>query len=158
MKKGTWKTYALWIGLCLAVGALSGWLSRAGMEAYKTNIVKPMLSPPPIVFPIVWSILYILMGISAAKVSLSPSSRQQSVGLNLFITQLAVNFLWSPIFFRFQAFGFAFFWILLLWILVGAMILVFGSVNAAAGKLQVPYLLWLSFAAYLNFGVWFYNH
>jgi len=80
------------------------------------------------------------------------------VGLNLFITQLAVNFLWSPIFFRFQAFGFAFFWILLLWVLVCAMILVFGSVVPAAGKLQVPYLLWLSFAAYLNFGVWFYNH
>lgn len=157
MKKGTWKTYALWIGLCLVVGALSGWLSRTGMEQYKTDIIKPMLSPPPIVFPIVWSILYILMGISAAKVSLTPPSRQRSVGLNLFIVQLAVNFLWSPIFFQLQAFGFAFFWILLLWVLVCAMILIFGSLDVTAGKLQIPYLLWLSFAAYLNFGVWFYN-
>ena len=129
-----------------------------GNGSVQNQYCKANALPAPIVFPIVWSILYILMGISAAKVTLASSSRQRSVGLNLFITQLAVNFLWSPIFFRFQAFGFAFFWILLLWILVCAMILVFGSVVPAAGKLQVPYLLWLSFAAYLNFGVWFYNH
>ncbi len=147
----------LWILLSEAVGGLSGWLTREGTKRYTATAVKPPLSPPELVFPIVWGILFALMGISAARVSMTPPSRERSRGLNLFILQLAVNFCWSLIFFNIQAFGFAFFWLLLLWGLVLWMILTFRKVDPLAAWLQVPYLLWLTFAAYLNLGVWYLN-
>ena len=155
--KGNWKPYLFWILLTEAVGGLSGWLTREGTKLYAQTIAKPPLSPPGWVFPVVWTILFALMGIGAARIYLSPPSRTRSLGLNLFIAQLAVNFFWSPIFFNAQAFGFAFFWLLLLWGLVLAMILVFRKADPLAAKLQIPYLLWLTFAAYLNLGVWYLN-
>ena len=157
MKKGDWKVYALWIILADAVGALSGWLSRTGMEIFGETAVQPPLSPPAILFPIVWTILYALMGISAARIWLSEESPERSRGLNLFIAQLIVNFFWSLIFFNLQAFGFALLWLILLWILVAWMILTFAKTDKLAAWLQVPYLLWLTFAAYLNAGVWILN-
>ena len=146
-----------WILLAEAVGALSGWLTREGTQIYAQTIVKPPLSPPGWVFPVVWAILYALMGIGAAKVYQAPASKTRSMGLNLFITQLVVNFFWSPIFFNLQDFGFSLLWLLLLWGLVLWMILVFRKVDPLAATLQIPYLLWLTFAAYLNFGVWYLN-
>ncbi len=157
MKSSNWKTYAFWIVLAEAAGALSGWLSREGSRAFSETVTQPPLSPPAILFPIVWGILYLLMGIGAARVSLSPPSRERSRGLNLFIAQLVVNFFWSLIFFNAQAYGFAFFWLLLLWGLVLWMILTFRKSDKIAAWLQIPYLLWLTFAAYLNFGVWMLN-
>ena len=97
------------------------------------------------------------MGIGAARVFRSPFSAARSLGLNLFIAQLVVNFFWSPIFFNLQAFGPAFFWLLLLLALVLAMTLAFRKTDTLAAKLQIPYLLWLTFAAYLNLGVWYLN-
>ena len=88
---------------------------------------------------------------------LSSPSPERHLGLNLYITQLIVNFFWSLIFFNARAYGFAFLWLLLLWMLVLWMILVWNRVNPSAAKLQIPYLLWLTFAAYLNFGVWQLN-
>lgn len=155
--KRNWKTYLFWILLAEAVGALSGWLTRAAAENYQATILKPPLSPPGWVFPVVWTILFALMGIGAARVSLSGPSPKRSLGLNLFIVQLVVNFFWSPIFFNLQAFGFAFFWLLLLWILVLSMTLTFRETDLLAAKLQIPYILWLTFAAYLNLGVWYLN-
>ena len=146
-----------WILLAEAVGALSGWLTREGTQIYAQTIVKPPLSPPGWVFPVVWAILYALMGIGAAKVYQAPASKTRSMGLNLFITQLVVNFFWSPIFFNLQDFGFSLLWLLLPWGLVLWMILAFRKVDPLAAKLQIPYLLWLTFAAYLNFGVWYLN-
>ena len=146
-----------WILLAEAVGALSGWLTREGTQIYAQTIVKPPLSPLGWVFPVVWAILYALMGIGAAKVYQAPASKTRSLGLNLFITQLVVNFFWSPIFFNLQDFGFSLLWLLLLWGLVLWMILAFRKVEPLAAKLQIPYLLWLTFAAYLNFGVWYLN-
>lgn len=157
MKKGTWKTYAFWILFTEAAGALSGWLTRDGTKLFKESIIQPPLSPPSIVFPIVWGILYALMGISAARITMSPQSGERGKGLNLYITQLIVNFFWSLIFFNAQAFGFAFLWLLLLWALVLCMILTFQKVDSIAAKLQIPYLLWLTFAAYLSLGVWYLN-
>ena len=139
------------------VGALSGWLSREGSRIFSEAVSQPPLSPPAWVFPVVWTILYTLMGISAARISLAPQSRERSTGLNLFVAQLIVNFFWSLIFFNAQAYGLAFFWLLLLWGLVLAMILTFHQVDPLAAKLQIPYLLWLTFAAYLSFGVWLLN-
>lgn len=157
MKKHAWKIYAFWVILSEAVGGLSGWLTREGMKLFNAAIIQPPLSPPSVVFPIVWGILYALMGIGAARVSMAPESRVRSKGLNLFIAQLVVNFFWSLIFFNAQAFAFAFVWLLLLWVLVLWMILTFYKTDPLAAKLQIPYLLWLTFAAYLNFGVWYLN-
>jgi len=155
--KRNWKPYLFWILLAEAVGGLSGWLTREGTEIYAQTIEKPPLSPPGWVFPVVWTILFALMGTGAARIYLTPPSKARSLGLNLFIAQLVVNFFWSPIFFNAQAFGFAFFWLLLLWGLVFAMILAFRKADPLAAKLQIPYLIWLTFAAYLNFGVWYLN-
>lgn len=157
MLKKNWKTYAFWILLAEGIGALSGWLTRQGTRIFNETIRQPPLSPPQIVFPIVWAILYALMGISAARVYLTPESPERSRGLNLFITQLVVNFFWSLIFFNLQAFGFAFVWLLLLWGLVAWMILTFYKTDKIAALLQLPYLIWLTFAAYLNAGVWLLN-
>ena len=155
--KRNWKPYLWWILLAEAVGGLSGWLTRNGTKIYQQSIAQPPLSPPGWVFPVVWTILFALMGISAARIYLAPPSKERSQGLNLFISQLVVNFFWSPIFFNLQAFGFSFFWLLMLWGLVLWMIFAFRKVDPTAAKLQIPYILWLTFAAYLNLGVWFLN-
>ena len=157
MIKKNWKTYGIWILIAEAVGALSGFLSRGGMEQYSAVIHQPPLSPPMLLFPIVWGILYALMGFGAARISLAPPSAERSTALNLYIIQLVVNFFWSLIFFNAQAFGFALLWLLLLWVLVLAMILAFRKVDPLAAYLQILYLLWLTFAAYLNAAVWYLN-
>ena len=118
---------------------------------------KPPLSPPGIVFPIVWGILYALMGIGAARIYLAPESRERTRSLLLYFVQLMFNFFWSIIFFNFQRFGFALIWLLVLWVLILRMILAFRRVDKTAALLQIPYLLWVTFAAYLNFGVWRLN-
>ena len=120
-------------------------------------VIVPPLSPPAIVFPIVWGILFALMGIGAARIYLAPTSGARSRSLLLFLIQLIFNFFWSIIFFNFQAYGFAFIWLLILWFLILLMILSFRKVDKLAAWLQLPYLLWVTFAAYLNFGVWLLN-
>ena len=157
MKIKPWKIYIFWILLAEAVGALSGWLSRDGFQIYSDTVRQPPLSPPSWVFPIVWTILFALMGIGAARIRLSATSPERNKSMNLFLAQLTVNFFWPLLFFNAQAYGFAFLWLLLLWRLVLAMILQFRRVDPPAAKLQVPYLLWLSFAAYLNLAVWYLN-
>ena len=157
MKKRSWKTYAFWILLSELVGIVSGWISREGTEAFSQTALQPPLSPPAILIPIVWTVLYALMGISAARISIAPDSPAKDRSLNLFVAQLIVNFFWSPIFFNTGAYGFAFLWLLLLIVLVAWMILTFRKVDPLAAWLQVPYLLWLLFAAYLNYGVWQLN-
>ncbi len=152
-----YKDFILWILLTEAVGALSGLLSSDGMVLYAQIIEKPPLSPPGVVFGIVWPILYALMGIGAALIWRQPASKKRSQGLNLFVSQLVVNFFWSLIFFNAQAFGFAAVWLILLWVLVLLMILSFRRSSSLAAWLQVPYLIWLTFAAYLNFGVFLLN-
>lgn len=157
MKQSKWKVYAFWIGLAEVVGALSGFLTRQGMERYTQHVAQPPLSPPPLVFPIVWGILYALMGIGAARVRLSPDSPERDKAINLFVAQLIVNFFWSLIFFNLQAFAFAFWWLVLLWVLILWMILAFRKVDPLAAYLQLPYLLWVTFAGYLTAGVWLLN-
>ena len=157
MKNANWKVYTLWIGLAEAAGLLSGLLSRGGMENFSQTVAQPPLSPPGWLFPVVWTILYALMGISAARIWLSPPSDNRSRGLNRVLAQLIVNFFWSPIFFNTGAYGFALLWLLLLWVLVVLMIFSFRKVDKTAALLQIPYLIWLTFAAYLNWGVWQLN-
>lgn len=147
----------LWILAVEAVGALSGWLTRDGARLYNETIRQPPLSPPAITFPIVWGILFLLMGIGAARIYLAPASQARSRSLLLFAVQLGFNFFWSIIFFNLQRFGLAFLWLVVLWGLILWMILSFRRVDPLAAWLQVPYLLWVTFAAYLNVGVWVLN-
>ena len=153
MKLKKWIPYAVGVGVTLAVGLLSGLLSMDGMRIYEENAVKPPLTPPGWVFSVAWSILYVLMGIGAARIWLLPNSQEKCRSLNLFVAQLIVNFFWSLIFFNLQAYGFAFIWLLVLWILVFLMIREYKKIDKLAAYLQIPYLLWLTFAAYLNMGV-----
>jgi len=157
MKQFNWKPYVFWIALAEGVGALSGWLTRDGIELYNQTVVQPPLSPPAALFPIVWAILYALMGIGAARVYLTPASNTRSRGLLLWLVQLAFNFLWSIVFFNLQAYAFAFFWLIALWLLILWMTITFYQVDKTAALLQIPYLLWVAFAGYLNFGVWMLN-
>ena len=157
MKSKGWVPYAGWILFAEAVGGLAGLLNRSAMEIYNTSILKPPLSPPAVVFPIAWTILYALMGISAARIWLKPPSPGRSRSLRLFLIQLAFNFIWSFLFFSLQAFGISFLWLAVLWLLILRMILSFWDLDRPAAWLQLPYLLWVLFAAYLNLGVWKLN-
>ncbi len=157
MKHHTWKIYAAWILLAEAVGGLSGWLTRDGAKAYSESIIQPPLSPPALVFPIVWGILFALMGIGAARIYLAPPSRERTNSLRIFLLQLAFNFFWSILFFNLQAFGAALVWLLILWGLILWMIVTFRKVDPLAAWMQIPYLLWVTFAAYLNYGIWMLN-
>ncbi|HBA48734.1 MAG TPA: tryptophan-rich sensory protein [Lachnospiraceae bacterium] len=157
MKRHTWKPYLIWIILSEAVGGLSGWLTRNSTRIYKAEVVKPPLSPPSIVFPIVWTVLFALMGIGAARIYLAPASADRTRSLRLFFLQLLFNFFWSILFFNLRYFGLAFFWLAALWILILWMILSFRKVDRLSAWLQVPYLLWVAFAGYLNLGVWMLN-
>ena len=151
--KPNWKHYALWIGLTEVVGGISALLSREGMRLYESAVTQPPLSPPMWLFPVVWTILYALMGISAARISRLPASAATVCGQKLFFTQLLFNFFWSIIYFNLQAYWPAFWWLVLLWAQVLAMILCYAKEDRTAAWLQTPYLLWLTFAGYLNFWV-----
>ncbi len=157
MKKVGFKRYALWVLFCEAVGALSGFLTRDAMKIYETTIEKPPLTPPGIVFPIVWGVLFALMGIGAARVSVQGERSMRRTALTVFFAQLFFNFFWSIIFFNFQAFGFAFLWLLILLALIVLMIAMFARLDKIAALLQIPYALWVCFALYLNLGVWRLN-
>ena len=152
-----WKPYLISAGIALGVGALSGLLSMGGMRDYAESVAKPTLTPPGWLFPVAWTILYTLMGISSTRIWLTPKSDARDRGLNLYVVQLIVDFFWSLIFFNAQAFGFAAIWLILLIALVVLMIYQFYKVNKRAALLQIPYLLWLLFALYLNIGVWTLN-
>ena len=145
-------------GISLGVGGLSGLISMMGMKSFE-NASKPPLTPPGWVFPIVWSVLYILMGISAYLIYKTPVEVQESktAALTVYAVQLIVNFFWSIIFFNFEAYLFAFIWILLLLALIIIMIWLFYPINKLAAILQIPYLLWVTFATYLTFGVFLLN-
>ena len=155
--KRNWKVYGFWILIAEAVGGLSALLSRRGMEVYTQTVIQPSLAPPMWVFPVVWGILYALMGISAAMIWLLPESELRRKGLNVFVAQLVVNFFWSLIFFNLQAFGLALIWLLVLLGLVLWMVRLFYQGKPVAAWLQIPYSLWLIFAGYLTWAVWMMN-
>lgn len=149
MKK--WKVYLTSILLTFLVGGVSGLISRGAMQEY-AGLVKPMLSPPAWIFPVVWTILYILMGIGVARVYIKTEEVP-----TIYIAQLFFNFMWSIIFFNFGAYLFAFIWLIALIILVIIMTVRFYRVDKLAGLIQIPYILWLLFAGYLNFMVYMLN-
>lgn len=145
------------IALPLLTGLLSGLITRNSMEAFST-LNKPPLAPPAILFPIVWTILYILMGISFYLIQTSNQTKKNCPTANsLYYYQLIVNFLWPIFFFRLEWYLFSFLWLVFLWILVFFMIRCFSKISKLAGWLNIPYLIWLTFAGYLSFAIWLIN-
>ena len=141
--------------IALAVGALSGIISGSSMASYEF-MAKPPLSPPGWIFPIVWAVLYVLMGIAAAIIWNSKNYGRDTA-IVLYAVQLAVNFFWPIFFFVFQAPLLSFFWLAFLIVLVLLTIGSFSDISAKATWLMLPYLLWILFAAYLNLGVYILN-
>ena len=138
----------------LAVGAVSSLISGTMMAP---TFIQPSFSPPGYLFPIVWTILYILMGISSYLVYMSDSPAKPAA-LLVYAIQLVFNFFWTILFFRFSLYGLAFLWLLTLIGLIAIMIYLFSKIRPTAAYLQLPYLLWCLFAAYLNFAVYMLNN
>ena len=156
-KRLNWQKLVICILIPLAVGGLSAWLSKDGMKYYE-GLYKPLLSPPGWVFPVVWTVLYILMGVASGLVYCSEATwPRKKRALILYAVQLGVNFVWPMLFFRFGLFWLSFFWLLLLCVLAWACMVMFRYIVPKAGSLLLPYLLWLLFAAYLNLGVCLLN-
>ncbi len=154
MKQENRSTLIISILIPLAVGSLSALLSGT-MSTYST-LNKPALSPPSILFPIVWTILYILMGISSYMIYIS-NSPDAPKALKTYALQLFFNFCWSIIFFRFSLYLLSFLWLIIMIILIYIMIKQFYKISPTAAYLQIPYLLWCIFAAYLNFSIYTMN-
>lgn len=149
-----WKKLILCLVLPLAVGGLSAFLTQDSMKMFET-IQKPPLSPPGWLFPIVWTILYLFMGIASYLVLTFSKSNQTA--LTLYGIQLVFNFIWPLIFFNRQQYLFAFIWLILLWILILATIIQFDLISKPAKYFMLPYLLWVTFAGYLNFAIYLLN-
>ena len=145
------KPYVYGIALALLTGGLAGLLTKDSMAVFD-SLAKPALTPPRIVFPIVWTVLYILMGISSARIY-SSDNPQKKNALGIYLFQLAVNFLWSIVFFLFNEYFIAFLLLLILVLLVIIMIWRFYAIDPAAAWLQLPYLIWLLIAGYLNLSI-----
>ena len=155
--KFKWKTLIISITLPLLVGFLSALISRDGMTDFN-YLDKPPLSPPPVLFPIVWTLLYILMGISFYLVLRNPADlASKREALKLYFISLFLNFLWSPVFFGLGAYWVALLLLGALYYFVIATAVAFFKIAKPAGLLFIPYILWLSFAAYLNLAIAFLN-
>lgn len=152
------KSFIISIVISLSTGIISALLTRKNMNIYE-EVITPPLSPPSFLFPVVWTVLYILMGISAAMIHTDniASKRQNDRALYIYAASLFVNFLWSILFFNMRAFLFSFLWLLLLLYLIVSTILQYRKINQTAAYLQIPYAVWVTFAGYLNFGIWFLN-
>ena len=151
-----WKKLLLCLGIPLAVGGLSALVS-GGMADY-SQLRQPPLAPPGWVFPVVWTILYLLMGYASYRVLTAGADRQQTRrALIAYAVQLVLNFVWSPVFFGLE-WRLTAFWILLtLWVMIYITIRLFSRIDERAGDLLLPYLLWVTFAGYLNLGAFLLN-
>lgn len=145
------KPYILSILLALTVGGLSALATANNMNIYN-KINTPPLSPPGWLFPVVWSILYILMGISAAIIFTSNSSKKDNA-LFTYAVSLVLNFSWSIFFFNLQSFILSFIVLVALWLSIIVTIIQYSKISKTAAWLQLPYLLWVTFAGYLNFSI-----
>ena len=150
-----WKPLLISILIPLAVGGLSALMTGGGMADFAL-INKPPLSPPAWLFPVVWTLLYILMGI-ASYIVWDSKAREKELALKVYAIQLFFNLFWSYIFFSMKNYLFAFVWLLILLALVIVTTLLFYRINKKAGYLLIPYVLWVAFAGYLNFAIYLIN-
>lgn len=150
--------YSVAIAIPVAVGLLSAFITKDNMDIYK-DINTPPLAPPGWLFPIAWTLLYVIMGISSAMIYLRRSDAPDTVkrSLTYYVMSLIANFGWSIIFFNMQVFGFAFIWLLMLLYLIIRTIISYHKVSPIAAYLQIPYAIWVAFAGYLNFGIYLLN-
>ena len=149
-----WKKLISCIAIPLAVGGISAFLTWDGMQTFQA-LNKPALAPPAWLFPVAWTILYILMGIASYLVL--TSGKPNKLALALYSAQLIFNFFWSIIFFGLERYLFAFIWLALLWLLILLTTISFYKISKPAGYLMLPYLLWVTFAGYLNFSIYLLN-
>ena len=139
-------------------GAIGSMFTFSAIPTWYKGLIKPALNPPNWLFGPVWTVLYILMGVAAGMVwSKGLEQRGVKVALAVFLFQLVLNALWSIIFFGWHKLGLALAEIVLLWIIILINIILFYRINTTAGYLLVPYILWVSFAAYLNYSIWIPN-
>lgn len=152
-----WKKLIVCLAIPLAAGGLSA-LITGGMAADFNTLNQPPLSPPGWVFPVVWTILYLLMGYASYRVLTSGAEpEQKQKALRLYGAQLALNFLWSPVFFGLEWRLVAFVILVVLWVLIYLTIRAFAKIDERASDLLLPYILWVTFAGYLNLGVYLLN-
>lgn len=148
-----WKPLIVCVAVPLAVGGLSALLTREGMAVY-SSLETPPLSPPGWLFPVVWTLLYVLMGISSYLIYTSGAPAEEiRSALRIYGIQLVVNFLWPIVFFNFGGYTAAFVLLLILWLLVLVTFIKFWRISIPAACLLIPYLIWTAFAGYLNLGV-----
>lgn len=141
----------------LLVGSVSGIATASGVNDWFQTINKPSFNPPSYLFGPVWTTLYILMGISFYIILQTPYTKSKKYALSVFFIQLLLNSAWSFLFFKYQLIGIAFIEIILIWISIICMIQAFYTINKKAAYLQLPYLLWVSFASILNGAIWWLN-
>lgn len=149
--------FFLCVGLTLAIGAIGGIATASGVNVWYQTLNKPLFNPPSYLFGPVWTILYILMGISFYLILQSSNTVFRKRAVIIFCIQLFLNFCWSFLFFKFQLVGTAFIEIILIWLSIVLMIIAFYKINRTAAYLQIPYLLWVSFACVLNGSIWILN-
>lgn len=149
-----WKALAASLALSLGTGILSSILTPNSKEEY-AQLYRPPLAPPGWVFPVVWTVLFILMGFATYFVYVSENELRDGA-LKLYLAQLVFNLGWSVIFFRWNAYLVAFLWLVILWFMVFLMVKRFGEIDDLSGKLIMPYLIWLTFAGYLNLSIALY--
>lgn len=143
--------------ITLGVGALSGFLGMAGNEQY-IKLKRPAFSPPGYIFPIVWTILYILMALAFYRIWMNGKQGEDiKKGVILYFIQLFLNFLWSIIFFRFNLYGIAFIELLILLVFIVLTTFEFYKIDKIAAYLMIPYIIWVSFAGILNGAIWLMN-
>ncbi len=155
IKKINFKALIISIAIPLLIGFLAGKISADSMSQYQ-NLIQPALAPPGFLFPLVWTILYVLMGISFYLIWRAMGFDKSRAYL-LYALQLFFNFGWTFIFFNQNMYLAAFIWLIALWFIVFAMIKSFAQIDKRAAYLQIPYLLWLTFAAYLNLAIYLLN-
>lgn len=150
--------YSVGIAIPLLVGTLSAFITMGDMDIYSV-INTPPLAPPALLFPIVWTVLYVLMGISSTTVFLKRKEFPETVrqGLSAYAASLALNFGWSIIFFKAGAFLFAFAWLILMLYFIVRTVIAYFKVSRLSAYLQIPYILWVVFAGYLNFAIYLLN-
>ncbi len=152
--KVEWKNLITCLAIPLAVGGLSALLTQNSMAGFEA-VNKPSLAPPGWLFPVVWTVLYILMGIASYLVL--TSGKPNDIALTVYGIQLIFNFFWPIIFFNLELYLFAFIWLILLWFLVLTTAILFYHISKPAGYLMIPYLLWVTFAGYLNLSIYLLN-
>ena len=155
IKLKKYKYIILNIAISLGIGGLSAFFTMNSMDIYQ-NINRPKLAPPGYIFPIVWTILYVLMGISSYLIHRS-NHKNKETALIIYYFQLLINFSWPIFFFNYQNFLLALAILFILNILVIILIKVTYSINHLASYLLIPYLIWILFALYLSFWIFIHN-